>query len=118
MGSSKEVIKLLLERGARVDGLPTPPGVVSLKGPMEPLGERAKQLLELQEQLFAARYKDFRTLSLSFRFPLIFQLVTLCIKYSSFLEYRTTGRWETMSVLQELVKDNKTDKLRKWAQAY
>lgn len=118
--SSKEVIKLLLERGARVDGLPTPPGVVSLKEPTEPLEERVKQLLELQEQLFAARYEDssrqvdimIKTLSLSFRFPLVLQLVTLYLKHSSI------GRWEAMSVLQDLVKNNKTDKLRKWAQAY
>ncbi|KAJ4302951.1 hypothetical protein N0V90_001842 [Kalmusia sp. IMI 367209] len=118
--SSKEVIELLLQRGARVDGLPTPPGVVCLKGPTEPLGERAKQLLELQEQLFAARYEDssrqvdimIKTLSLSFRFPLVLQLVTLYLKYSSM------RRWEAMSVLQDLVKNNKTDKLRKWAQAY
>ncbi|KAI1821707.1 ankyrin repeat protein [Xylaria intraflava] len=118
--SSKEIVKLLLEHGARVDGLPTPPGVALLKGPMYPLEERAKQLLELQEQLFAARYENssrlvditIKTLTLSFQFPPILQLVTFYLKYSSI------GRWEVMHVLQDLVKNNKTARLRKWAQAY
>jgi ankyrin repeat domain-containing protein 50 len=118
--NSEEIIKLLLEHGARVDGLPTPPGLVSLKGGMDPLEERAKQLLGLQEQLFAARYENssrlvditIKTLTLSFRFPPIFQLVTLYLKHSSI------GRWEVMHVLQDLVKNNKKAALRKWAQAY
>ncbi|KAI1178591.1 ankyrin repeat protein [Nemania sp. FL0916] len=118
--NSKEIVMLLLEHGARVDGLPTPPGVTSLKGPMDPLEDRAKQLLGLQEQLFAARYEDssrlvdimIKTLTLSFRFPPILKLITLYLKYSS------TGRWEAMHVLQDLVKNNKTDRLRKWAQSY
>lgn len=118
--NSKEIIKLLLKRGARVDGLPTPPGVASLKGPERPLEERAKQLLGLQEQLFAARYENssrlvdltIRTLTLSFHFPPILQLVTLYLKHSSI------GRWEVMHVLQDLVKNNKTARLRKWAKAY
>lgn len=118
--NSKEIIKLLLEHGARVDGLPTPPGFASLKGPMDSLEERAKQLLGLQEQLFAARYENssrlvdltIKTLTISFQFPPILQLVTLYLKYSSI------GRWEVMHVLQDLVKNNKTARLRKWAQAY
>ncbi|OBT76494.1 hypothetical protein VF21_03943 [Pseudogymnoascus sp. 05NY08] len=118
--NSKEIIKLLLEHGARVDGLPTPPGVRSLKGPMDPLEDRAKQLLQLQEQLFAARYENssrlvdltIKTLTYSFKFPPILQLVTLYLKHSSI------GRWEVMHVLQDLVKNNKTARLRKWAQAY
>lgn len=118
--NSEEIIKLLLERGARVDELPTPPGASSLKLPTEPLEERTRQLMGLQEQLFAERYEDssrqvdimIKALSLSFRVPFILRLVTLYLKHSSI------GRWETMSVLQDLVKNNKTDKLRKWAQAY
>lgn len=35
--NSREIIQLLLERGARVNKLPTPPGVASLKGPTEPI---------------------------------------------------------------------------------
>ncbi|OKL59155.1 hypothetical protein UA08_05962 [Talaromyces atroroseus] len=118
--NSKEIIKLLLEHGARVDGLPTPPKVTSLKGPIDPLEERARQLLGLQEQLFAARYENssrlvditIKLLTLSFRFPPILQLVTLYLKYSSI------GRWEVMHVLQDLVRNNKKAGLRKWAQAY
>ena len=118
--NSKEIIEFLLEHGARVEGLPTPPGVTFLKGPTEPLEERAKELLGLQEQLFATRYKQasrrvdmvMKAGSLSFRFPLILQLVTL------YLKFMAIGRWESLSVLQELVEDNKTDELRKWAQAY
>ncbi|MCJ1268483.1 hypothetical protein MMC22_008371 [Lobaria immixta] len=118
--NSKDTIKLLLERGARVDRLPTPPGVDSLKGPTEPLEERAKELLGLQEQLFAARYENssrmlritLKALALSFHFPLLLKLVTLYLKYSS------TNRWEAHHVLQDVVKNNKTAKMRKWAQAY
>ena len=113
--NSTEIIKLLLEHGARVDGLPTPPGVASLKGPTEPLEERAKELLQLQEQLFVARYKqasrDLNLLmmagSLSLRFPLIPRLATLYLKYY----YR---RWpESFSVLQEIISSNK---LRNWTE--
>ncbi|KAI9926350.1 hypothetical protein MW887_004114 [Aspergillus wentii] len=118
--NSKEIIKLLLEHGARVDGLLTSSEVASLHGHVDPLEERTKQLLGLQEQLFAARYEnssrlvDFtiKTLTLSFKFPPILQFVTLYLKYSSI------GRWEVMHVLQDLVKNNKTARLRKWAQAY
>ncbi|EFY98005.1 ankyrin repeat protein [Metarhizium robertsii] len=118
--NSKEIIQILLKRGARVNELPTPPGVVSLRGPTDPLEERVKELLGLQEQIFLARYKQasrkvdmvMKTLSLSFRFPIILQLMTLYLKFVAF------DRWEHMSVLQELVKENRTDELRQWAEAY
>ncbi|KAI0910216.1 hypothetical protein F4823DRAFT_562123 [Ustulina deusta] len=72
--------------------------------------ERVKELLGLQEQIFLERYKQasrkvgivMKTLGLSFRFPIILQLVTLYPKYVAF------DRWENMSVLQEL-KPSKTD---------
>jgi hypothetical protein len=49
---------------------------------------------------------------MSFYFPPILQLVSLYLKYSSF------GRWEVMHVLQDIVKNNKEAKLRKWAEVY
>lgn len=118
--NSTDIISLLLERGARVDELPIPPGVASLKRPTEPLEERTKQLLGLQEQLLAARYEDssrlvdftINALTLSFKFSPILHLVTLYLKHSSM------GRWEVMNVLQDLVKNNRTTRLRKWAESY
>ena len=118
--NSKDIVKLLLERGARVDKLPKPPGASGFKGLHEPVDDRAQQLLGLQEQLFAARYEEssrlvgltIKTLTLSFHVPPIHQLVRLYLKYSSI------GRWEVMHVLQDLVKNNKTARLRNWAQAY
>lgn len=82
--------------------------------------ERVGELLGLQEQIFLARYKRasrkvgiiMKTLSLSFRFPIILHLMSLYLKFMTF------DRWEHMSVLQELVKENKTDELRQWAEAY
>ena len=118
--NSREIIQMLLEHGARVDELPTPPGVASLRGPKDPLEERVTELLGLQEAIFLARYKQasrkvyrvMKTMSLSFHFPIILQLVTLYLKNVAF------DRWENMSVLQELVKENKTDELRQWAKVY
>ncbi|PGH35704.1 hypothetical protein GX50_01417 [[Emmonsia] crescens] len=115
--NSKDIVKLLLEHGARVDGLPTPPGVASLRGPLDPLEERAKQLLELQEQLFTARYEDqsslvdltLRILTFSLQFRPVFKLVALYVRHWSI------GRWE---VLQDLVKNNETARLRQWAQSF
>ncbi|KAI0799012.1 ankyrin repeat protein [Xylaria sp. FL0064] len=115
--NSKDIVKLLLEHGARVDGLPTPPGGASLRGLNDPLQERAKQLLELQEQLFAARYENqsrqvdiaIKIFTFSLRFRPIFKLVALYIRHLSL------GRWE---VLQDLVKNNETEKLRDWARSF
>jgi nucleoside phosphorylase len=118
--NSREIIQILLERGARVNKLPTPPGVASLRGPTDPMEERVKELLGLQELIFLARYKQasrnvdmvMKTLSLSFRFPIILRLVTLYLNFIAF------DRWEHMSVLQELVEENRTDELREWAEQY
>ncbi|KAL2816638.1 hypothetical protein BDW59DRAFT_136665 [Aspergillus cavernicola] len=115
--NSKDIVKLLLEHGARVDGLPTPPGVASLRGPMDPLEERAKQLLEIQEQLFATRYENqsrlveltLNILTFSLQFRPVFKLVALYVRHWSI------GRWE---VLQDLVKNNETARLRTWAQSF
>ncbi|KAI0203575.1 ankyrin repeat protein [Astrocystis sublimbata] len=117
---SKEIIQILLDHGARVDKLPTPAGVTSLKGRNDPMEERVKELLGLQEEIFLERYKQasrkvdlvMKTLGLSFRFPIILQIVTLYLKYVAF------DRWENMSVLQELVEENKTEELREWAESY
>lgn len=118
--NSREVVQILLEHGARVDKLPTSPGLASLRGPTHPVEERVKELLGLQEQIFLEQYKRasrkvnivMKTLSLSFRFPIILQLVTLYLKFAAF------DRWEHMSVLQKLVRENKTDELRQWAETY
>ncbi|KAI0973695.1 ankyrin repeat protein [Xylaria arbuscula] len=115
--NSKDMVKVLLEYGARVDGLPTPQGVVSLRGPGDPLQERTKQLLGLQEQLFAARYENqskkvdiaIKIFTFSLRIQPIFKLVALYIRHLSL------GRWE---VLQDLVKNNEASRLREWAQSF
>ncbi|EHK17755.1 uncharacterized protein TRIVIDRAFT_160757, partial [Trichoderma virens Gv29-8] len=118
--NSREIIQILLERGACVSKLPTPPGVTSLRGPTEPMEERVEELLGLQEPIFLARYKQasrnvdmvMKTMGLSFRFPVILRLVTLYLKFIAL------DRWEHMSVLQELVDENRTDELREWAEQY
>lgn len=118
--NSKDIVKLLLEHGARLNELPIPPGVASLKGPQESSEERAKELLGLQQQLFDARFEHasrrvdmvMKAGSLSFRFSLILSLLTL------YLKFMAVGRWNSFFVLQELVKENKTEELRQWAQAY
>ncbi|PKK51843.1 hypothetical protein CI102_5889 [Trichoderma harzianum] len=118
--NSREIIQILLERGARVSKLPTPPGVASLRPPTDPMEERVKELLTLQEPIFLARYNKasrnvgmvMKALGLSFRFPIILRLMTLYLKFIAF------DRWEHMSVLQELVDENRTDELREWAEQY
>ncbi|KAL7914164.1 natch and ankyrin domain protein [Trichoderma velutinum] len=118
--NSKEIIQILLERGAQVNKLPTPPGVASLRPPTDPMEKRVKELLGLQEPIFLARYKQasrnvgmvMKALGLSFRFPIILRLMTLYLKFIAF------DRWEHMSVLQELVDENRTDELREWAEQY
>ncbi|KAI0103275.1 hypothetical protein GGR51DRAFT_561706 [Nemania sp. FL0031] len=107
----KDIIKLLFEKRAPVDGLPTPPGVTLIGGLDNPLQERVKQLLELQEQLFPARYENqskqvdiaIKILTFSLRFRPVFELVTLYMKHLSL------NGW---GVLQDPVKNNKTDRLR------
>ncbi|KAF3399386.1 hypothetical protein DPV78_006841 [Talaromyces pinophilus] len=118
--NSREIIQILLEHGARVDELPTPSRVASLRSSSDPMEERVEELLGLQEQIFLARYKKasrqvnmvMKTLSLTFRFPIILKLVTL------YLKFVIVDRWENMSVLQELAKKNKINELRQWAEAY
>ncbi|RAH45696.1 uncharacterized protein BO95DRAFT_453201 [Aspergillus brunneoviolaceus CBS 621.78] len=81
--NSKEIIQMLLEHGARVDELPTPSGVASLR-------KRVEELLGLREQIFLARYKQasrkvnlvMKALGLSFRFPIVLPLVTLYLKFN------------------------------------
>ncbi|UPK99028.1 hypothetical protein LCI18_009963 [Fusarium solani-melongenae] len=73
-GNSTEIIQILLEHGARVDYLPTPPGAPPLKGPSEPLEERASRKVDLV----------MKTLDLSFRFPIILRLMTLYLKFIAF----------------------------------
>src|SRR5690606_21591121 len=55
--NSREMTQELLEHGARVDKLPALLGVASLRGPTDPVDERVKELLGLQEQVFLARFK-------------------------------------------------------------
>lgn len=118
--NSREIVQILLQYGSRVHELPVPPGRSSLKGPASSLDERVDELMSLQEQIFLARYRQasrkvnivMKTMSLSFRFPIILQLATLYLKFVAF------DRWEHMTVLQELVQENKTSELRQWAEVY
>ncbi|RAH63890.1 natch and ankyrin domain protein [Aspergillus aculeatinus CBS 121060] len=94
--NSREIIQMLLEHGARVDELPTPSGVASLRSSSDPMEERVEELLGLREQIFLARYKQasrkvylvMKALGLSFRFPI----------------FVAFDRWENMPVLQEVAR--------------
>lgn len=118
--NSREIIQILLEHGARVNDLPTPPGVTRLKGPKDPMEERVNELFELKDPIFRARYSTssrqvktvMRTMEISLRIPLLLQIVSLYLRYIAF------NRYENMSVLQELVNDNKMEELRDWARVY
>jgi ankyrin repeat domain-containing protein 50 len=115
--NSKDIVTMLLEHGAHVDSLPAPSGVASLRGPMDPISERADELLQLQEQLFAARYEyqskqvdtTIKLFTMSMRIRPIFKLISLYVRHVSL------GRWEA---LQDLVKNNDKDRLRKWAHSW
>lgn len=84
------------------------------------MDERVKELLGLQEQVFLARFKRssrfvdlvMKGLGLSLRFPLVLELMSLYLKFVAL------NRWDSLSVLQELVQENKTDELREWAKLY
>lgn len=118
--NSEENIRVLLEHGAKVSRLPLPPGAKSWKAHKEPMEERVQELLKLQDQLFARRYANssrsvtviLNTLTASFYFPPVFNMVSFYLRHSSF------GRWEVMHVLQDLVKNGKEDMLRQWGDAY
>lgn len=120
LANSREITQELLEHGARVDKLPALLGVDSLRGPTDPVDERVKELLGLQEQVFLARFKRssrfvdlvMKGLGLSIRFPLVLELMSLYLKFVAL------NRWDSLSVLQELVNENKTNELREWAKLY
>ena len=120
LANSREMTQELLEHGARVDKLPAVLGIASLRGPTDPVDERVEELLGLQEQVFLARFKRssqfvllvMKGLGLSLRFPLVLALMSLYLKFVAL------NRWDSLSVLQELVQENKTDELREWAKLY
>ncbi|OCT53766.1 ankyrin repeat protein [Cladophialophora carrionii] len=120
LANSREMTQELLEHGARVDQLPALLGVASLRGPTDPVDERVKELLGLQERVFLARFKRssrfvdlvMKGLGLSLRFPLVLELMSLYLKFVAL------NRWDSLSVLQELVQENKKDELREWAKLY
>ncbi|KAM0189337.1 hypothetical protein ACHAPI_010103 [Fusarium lateritium] len=120
LANSTEMTQELLEYGARVDKLPSLLGVNSVKGHKDPIDERVKELLGLQDQVFLARFKRssryvdlvMKGLGLSLRLPLALELM------SAYLKYVALNRWDSLSVLQELVQENKQDELREWGRLY
>ncbi|KAL4964643.1 uncharacterized protein BDV14DRAFT_73975 [Aspergillus stella-maris] len=120
LANSREITQELVEHGARVDKLPALLGVAPLRGPTDSVDERVTELLELQEQVFLARFKRssqfvdlvMKGLGLSLRFPLVLGLMSVYLKFVAM------NRWDSLSVLQELVQENKMDALREWAELY
>ncbi|GAW11459.1 hypothetical protein ANO14919_008050 [Xylariales sp. No.14919] len=120
LANSREITQELLEHGASVDKLPALLGVASLRGSRDPLDERVKELLGLQEQVFLARFECssrfvdlvIKGLGLPLRFPLVLELTSL------YLKFVVLNRCDSLSVLQELVQENKTNELREWAKLY
>ena len=115
---SKDIVKLLLEHGARIDRLPANSGTTSLSGSRTPVEERTRELLQLQDQLLAARFEDqsrlvnlmLRIWTVSLHISPVFHLVS-----SYFRHWSINRRWD---VLQDLVKNNETGKMRKWSQSF
>ncbi|KAL9095257.1 MAG: hypothetical protein Q9165_002513 [Trypethelium subeluteriae] len=115
---SKDIVKLLLEHGARIDRLPTNSGTTSLSGSQTSVEVRTRELLQLQDQLLAARFEDqsrlvnlmLRIWTVSLQISPVFHLVS-----SYFRHWSNNRRWE---VLQDLVKNNETAKMRKWSQSF
>lgn len=120
LANSREMTQELLEHGAHVDKLLALLGVACLRGPTDPVDEWGKELPGLQGQVFLARFKRssrfvdlvMKGLGLSLRFPLVLELMSLYLKFVAL------SRWDSLSVLQELVQDNKTEELREWAKLY
>ncbi|KAL9063225.1 MAG: hypothetical protein Q9161_009580 [Pseudevernia consocians] len=112
---AKDIVKLLLEHGARIDRLP---GTITLSESQTSVEERTRELLQLQDQLLAARFKDQSKLvtlmlkiwTASLHVSPVFHLVS-----SYFRHWTNKRRW---FVLQDLVKNNETTKLRKWTQTF
>ncbi|KAL4874981.1 hypothetical protein BJY04DRAFT_172372 [Aspergillus karnatakaensis] len=120
LANSREITQELLEHRARVDKLRGLLGVTSLRKPTDSMDERVTELLGLQEQVFHARFKRssrfvdlvMKGLGLSLHFPLVLQLMSLYLKFVAL------NRWDSLSVLQELVQENKMGELREWAKLY
>ena len=112
---AKDIVKLLLEHGARIDRLP---GTITLGESQTSVEERTRELLQLQDQLLAARFEDqsqivtliLRIWTASLHIPPVFHLVS-----SYFRHWSNKRRWD---VLQDLVKNNETPKMRKWTQSF
>ncbi|EGP87506.1 uncharacterized protein MYCGRDRAFT_72401 [Zymoseptoria tritici IPO323] len=120
LANSTEITQKLLEHGARVDKLPSLLGIAPLLKPTDCVDQRVEELLGLQEKVFDARFKRstrfvnmvMKGLGLSLRLPLVLGLMSLYLKFVAL------DRWDGLSVLQELVQENKTDELREWAKLY
>ena len=112
---AKDIVKLLLEHGARIERLP---GTIASSISQTSVEDRTRELLQLQDQLLAARFKDqsrlvtlmLRIWTASLHFSPVFHLVS-----SYFRHWTDTRRWD---VLQDLVKNNEVTKLRKWTQTF
>ena len=112
---AKDIVKLLLEHGARIERLP---GYIASNISQTSVEECTLELLQLQDQLLAARFRDqsklvtlmLRVWTASLHVSPVFHLVS-----SYFRHWTNTRRWD---VLQDLVKNNEVSKLRKWTQTF
>ncbi|KAL4775267.1 hypothetical protein BDW60DRAFT_204532 [Aspergillus nidulans var. acristatus] len=103
-GQHRDVVAVLLEHGARLESkaehgdtdTPLMRAILAnsreITEPTDPVDERVKELLALQEQVFLARFKRssrfvglvMKGLGLSFRFPFVFELMSLYLKFFYF----------------------------------